>query len=130
MLLARRDAANMGKEVQDTGVAQFRVIDPPRAMSDAVPPTRIMLLGIAFGIAIMVGLLASLIASQVWPTFHAPSALREQVKRPFLGVISMLPDPSLVKLRRRHALFFAGGFATLLLTMGGILSAALLGRIG
>lgn len=130
MLLARRDAANMGKEVQDTGVAQFRVIDPPRALSDPVPPTRIMLLGVAFSVALGAGLLASFLASQVWPTFHAPSALRGQVKRPFLGVVSMLPDPAILRLRRRHAFLFAGGLVTLLLTMGGILSAALLGRIG
>ena len=129
-LLARRDAANMGKEVQDTGVAQFRVIDPPRALSDPVPPTRLQMLGIAFGAAIFAALLASFLASQIWPTFHRPSALREVVKRPFLGVVSMLPDPSVLRLRRRHAFFFAGALGTLLLTMGGILSAALLGRIG
>ena len=29
-LLARRESATMGKDVQDTGGAQFRVIDPPR----------------------------------------------------------------------------------------------------
>jgi polysaccharide chain length determinant protein (PEP-CTERM system associated) len=130
MLLARRDAANMGKEVQDTGVAQFRIIDPPRALSDPVPPTRIMLLGIAFGVALAAGLLASFLASQIWPTFHAPSALRSLVTRPFLGVVSMLPDPQILRQRRRHAFLFAGALSTLLLTMGAVLSAALLGRIG
>jgi polysaccharide chain length determinant protein (PEP-CTERM system associated) len=129
-LLARRDAANMGKEVQDTGVAQFRVIDPPRALSDPVPPTRIMLLGVAFGIALGLGLIASFLTSQIWPTFHAPSALREMVKRPFLGVVSVLPDPSTLRRRRRQAFMFAGGLGILLMTMGGFLSAALLGRIG
>ena len=39
-LLARREAATMGVDVQDTGGTQFRVIDPPRVSPQPVPPTR------------------------------------------------------------------------------------------
>lgn len=128
-LLARRDAANMGKEVQDTGVAQFRVIDPPRALPDAVPPTRAMLVGIAFAVAILAGLVMSLVASQIWPIFHTARALREVSKRPFLGVVSMLPNPAILRVRRRQAFLFAGGLGGLVLTMSGVMTAVLLGRI-
>jgi polysaccharide chain length determinant protein (PEP-CTERM system associated) len=128
-LLARRDAANMGKEVQDTGVAQFRVIDPPRALPDPVPPTRVMLVALACAAALGAGLVMSFVASQVWPTFHAPRALREISKRPFLGMVSMLPDPATLRLRRRQAFLFAGGLSSLLLTMTAVVAAVLFTRI-
>jgi polysaccharide chain length determinant protein (PEP-CTERM system associated) len=128
-LLARRDAANMGKEVQDTGVAQFRVIDPPRVLSDPVPPTRIMLVGAAFAIAVLAGLLMSFITSQVWPTFHNMRALREITTRPILGLVSMLPDPIQLRARRRQAFLFVGGLGGLVVTMSAVIAAVLLGRI-
>src|SRR5437868_2028346 len=36
-LLARRESAAMGKDVQDSGGARFRVIDPPRVSPEPVP---------------------------------------------------------------------------------------------
>ena len=44
-LLTRRESATMGKDVQDTGGAQFRVIDPPRVSPQPVAPNRLALLG-------------------------------------------------------------------------------------
>jgi uncharacterized protein involved in exopolysaccharide biosynthesis len=128
-LLARRDAANMGKEVQDTGVAQFRVIDPPRTLPDPVPPTRTMLVALSFCVALFAGLLVSFIASQVWPTFHTGRALREMSKRPFLGLVSMLPNPVVLRQRRRSAFLFAGGVGGLMIGIAAVMAALLLGRI-
>lgn len=121
-LLARRDAATMGKEVQDTNATQFRVIDPPRVSPNAVPPTRIMLIGIACAVALMAGLLAAFLAAQIRPTFHSASSLRAVVRRPFLGMVSMLPDPRMVRMRRVRTALFAGGFATLLLSMSALMA--------
>ena len=70
-LLARREAATMGVDVQDTGGTQFRVIDPPRVSPQPVAPTRIMLLGVALlARAAAPGLAASFVASEIMPTFH------------------------------------------------------------
>ncbi len=91
-LLARREAATMGVDVQDTGGTQFRVIDPPRVSPQAVPPTRLMLLAVAFLITLLVGVAASFVANEVMPTFHDARSLRETTKRPILGMVSMLPN--------------------------------------
>jgi polysaccharide chain length determinant protein (PEP-CTERM system associated) len=125
-LLARRDAAAMGKEVQDTGTTQFRVIDPPRVSNDPVPPTRITLVMVAFGVALLAGLIASFIASQVWPTFHTPATLRLVSNRPFLGMVSILPDPAQLRVRRRNAVLFAGGAAGWVVTLTAVMTFALM----
>jgi protein tyrosine kinase modulator len=125
-LLARREAAGMGMDVQDTGGTRFRVIDPPRVSPEPVAPTRIMLLAIACVIAILAGLLASLVASQLMPIFHDAHALRELSKRPILGMVSMLPSPSLSRLRRRNAYLFAGGLGGLLVSLTAVVAFALL----
>ena len=48
-LLARRESAAMGKDVQDAGGAQFRVIDPPRVSPEPVAPRPMALLGCVRG---------------------------------------------------------------------------------
>ncbi len=88
-LLARREAATMGVDVQDTGGTQFRVIDPPRVAPQAVAPTRITMLGIAFALALAAGLLASFVASELMPTFHDARSLREIAQRPVLGMVAI-----------------------------------------
>ena len=112
-LLARREAAGMGIDVQDSGGAQFRVIDPPRVSPEPVAPNRAALLGIAFAASLLAGLVASFLASQVMPIVHDARTLRDVSKRPILGMVSMLPSEGLARLRRRSAFLFAGGLGAL-----------------
>jgi hypothetical protein len=112
--LARREAAGMGMDVQDTGGAQFRVIDPPRVTPEPVAPTRWMLLGIAFAGSLFAGLLASFVASEVRPIFHDSRSLRQVTKRPILGMVSMLQTEAQMRMRRRSAYLFAGGLGAFL----------------
>ena len=125
-LVARRESATMGREVQDTGGAQFRVIDPPRVSPKPVEPNRIVLLAMAFFVSLAAGLFASLAASQLMPTFHEARTLREISKRPILGMVSMLPSEALHRLRRRKSWLFAGGLAGLLATFSAIFAFVLL----
>jgi polysaccharide chain length determinant protein (PEP-CTERM system associated) len=125
-LLARRESAAMGKDVQDTGGAQFRIIDPPRVSPQPVAPNRLALLGVAFALATAAGLFASLVASQLMPTFHNSQTLRDVSKRPILGIVSMLPSDALQRLRRRSAWLFAGGLGGLLATFGSVFAFVLL----
>jgi uncharacterized protein involved in exopolysaccharide biosynthesis len=125
-LLARRESATMGKDVQDTTAAQFRVIDPPRVSPQPVAPNRLGLLGIAFAFSILAGLLASLAASQLMPTFHEAKTLREVTKRPILGMVSMLPSEALHRTRRRRSWLFAGGLGGLFAAFSAIFAFALL----
>ncbi|MFO1412775.1 MAG: XrtA system polysaccharide chain length determinant [Burkholderiales bacterium] len=117
-LLARKQSASIGEGVQDFGGTQFRVIDPPRVAPEPVPPTRSALLGIAFLVSIVAGLLASFIASQLLATFHDARTLRELTKRPILGMVTMLQSEAVHLLKRRRALLFAGGLGGLLATFG------------
>ena len=125
-LLARRESATMGKDVQDTGGAQFRVIDPPRVSPEPVAPNRLALLGIAFVFAIGLGVFASLAASQLIPTFHEARTLRDVSRRPLLGMVSMLPSEALHKARRRNSWLFAGSLGGLLAVCSAIFTLALL----
>lgn len=112
-LLARREAATMGIDMQDSGGAQFRVIDPPRVSPQPVAPNRLMLLGLAFVASVATGLLVSFIAAQVAPTFHDAGGLREATSRPVLGLVSTLPSSSVRTQRRRGGWLFAGGVSGL-----------------
>ena len=129
-LLARREAATMGVGVQDTGGTQFRIIDPPRVSPDPVPPTRAMLLAIAFAISLFAGLAASFVANEVLPTFRDVRALRDVAARPILGTVSMLPSERIIRLARRRAYLFVGGLGGLLASFAAVLAFALLmGRV-
>jgi polysaccharide chain length determinant protein (PEP-CTERM system associated) len=123
-LLARRESATMGKDVQDTSGARFRVIDPPRVSPQPVAPNRLALLGLAFLFSIGAGLFASLAASQLVPTFHAAQSLREVSKRPILGMVSMLPSESLYRSRKRKLWLFASGLGGLLAGFGAVFAVA------
>jgi polysaccharide chain length determinant protein (PEP-CTERM system associated) len=124
-LLARRESAAMGKDVQDTGGARFRVIDPPRVSPQPVAPRRITLLGVAFAFALALGFVSAFIANQVSPMFHDARSLRQLSKRPILGMVSLLPNERTMQLRRRNAYLFAGGFGGLLASCAAIFAIAL-----
>ena len=125
-LVARRESATMGREVQDTGGAQFRVIDPPRVSPKPVEPNRIALLVLAFFVSLAAGLFASLAASKLMPTFHEARTLREITKRPILGMVSMLPSEALHRSRTRNSWLFAGGVGGLFATFSAIFAFVLL----
>jgi polysaccharide chain length determinant protein (PEP-CTERM system associated) len=125
-LLARRESATMGKDVQDTGGAQFRVIDPPRVSPQPVAPNRLALLAFACVLSLGAGLFASLAVSQIVPTLHDARTLRELSRRPILGMVSMLPSDALQRLKRRNAWLFAGGLGSLFATFGAVFAFVLL----
>ena len=125
-LLTRRESATMGKDVQDTSGAQFRVIDPPRVSPQPVAPNRLGLIGLALAFSLGAGVFASLAASQLMPTFHEARSLREISKRPILGMVSMLPSEALFRKQRRRSWLFATGSAGLIATFGAVFAFALL----
>jgi polysaccharide chain length determinant protein (PEP-CTERM system associated) len=125
-LLARREAATMGKDVQDSGSAQFRVIDPPRVSPEPVFPNRLALLGIACALALVIGMMAAFAASQIMPTFHDARTLRDVSKRPILGMVSMIQGDQVRRRVRRDRILFAGGLSGLLAALAGVMTVALL----
>jgi len=116
----------MGKDVQDTGGARFRVIDPPRVTPEPVAPRRSALLGVAFLVALALGLVASFLANEISPMFHDVRSLRQLSKRPMLGMVSLLANDRVMALRRRNAYLFAGGLGGLVASCVAIFAIAVM----
>ena len=89
-----------------SGVADFRLIDPPRVSPKPVSPSRLLLLPGAFLAALVAGLLTAFVASQLRPVFQRASDLREKFDLPSLGVISLIQSD----VEKRHERFDKIGF--------------------
>lgn len=113
-LVARRETANLTGKLEDAGVAEFRVIDPPRVSPRPVAPNRLLLLGGVVAGSLLAGLGASWVVSQIRPTFHDGRTLRQTTNMPILGLVSMLPNASQRHRQRRQAYLFAGGMSGLI----------------
>jgi len=90
-LVARRESASITGELDvASGVADFRLIDPPRANPKPVAPNRMLLLVASLLGSIALGGLASFAVSQLRPVFHDPHELRARLDVPILGVVTRL----------------------------------------
>ena len=113
-LVLKRETATMTGKLEDAGIAEFRIIDPPRVTPNPVAPNRLLLLAGVVAVSLLAGLAMSWLVSQARPTFHDGRSLREVAQRPLLGMVSILPTHGLQVMRRRAALLFAGGVSGLL----------------
>ena len=125
-LVLRRETASLSGKLEDAGVAEFRIIDPPRVTPNPVAPNRLLLLGVLVAASLFAGLGTSWLVSQTRPTFRDGRTLREVAQRPLLGMISMLPTHSLRMMRRRAALLFVGGVSGLVASYGAVFAFLLL----
>ncbi|MGG6497813.1 UNVERIFIED_CONTAM: chain length-determining protein, partial [Bacteroidetes bacterium 56_B9] len=76
-LVQRRETASISGELDfASGVADFRVIDPPRANPKPVAPNRLLLLAGAMAAALGIGVFTTFAASQLRPVFHDADDLR------------------------------------------------------
>jgi polysaccharide chain length determinant protein (PEP-CTERM system associated) len=113
-LLARRESAALANQMDAaTGLADFRIIDPPSVSQNPVAPNRLLLLPVVLAAALGAGLFVSFVFSQVLPTFPDARSLRELTQRPVLGTVSLLQSPTVISRRRRGLVIFAGGVAAL-----------------
>ena len=118
-LIVRRESAKMSEGVDaSSGLAEFRVIDPPRVSSHPVFPSRMTLLPLVLLVAVAAGLLVAFGLTQVFPTVHDARSLRETAGRPVLGTISMLADAAIRNRERLATAMFAVAFGGLLLFYG------------
>ena len=125
-LVARRETASLTGKLEDAGVAEFRIIDPPRVTPNPVAPNRQLLLAAVIAVSLFAGLATSWLVSQTRPTFRDGRTLREVAQRPLLGMISILPTHGLRVMRRRAALLFAGGIGGLVASYGAAFALLLL----
>jgi polysaccharide chain length determinant protein (PEP-CTERM system associated) len=108
-LVSRRQAAIMSGELEvASGVADFRLIDPPRVSPKPVAPNRLGLLPLALIAGLGAGLGLAFLLSQLRPAFYDPTELRAKTGVPLLGVVSMRIDPVTRKKERNSLWRFAG----------------------
>lgn len=115
-LVARRESASISGELDvASGVADFRLIDPPRVAPQPVAPNRLMLLAAAMAAAIGAGVFASFAASQLRPVFFDTNELRNKTELPVLGVVSRMVSEEDLRREKRDKLRFWIGSAVLVL---------------
>ena len=131
-LVARRESAAISGELDvASGVADFRLIDPPRASNQPVAPNRLVLLAAAWGLSVAAGLGTSFIASQLRPVFHDTLELRDVTELPVLGVVGRLNTPAEVSRSRRSMLrFWSAGSLLFICFAVGIAAMAVIANRG
>lgn len=107
-LVARRESASLSGELESTaGIADFRLIDPPRTSPNPVAPNRMLLLpGVLVG-AIAGGMALAFLLSQLRPVFFDARNLRAVVELPVLGVVTKLVGETEKRKQRRDTQRFA-----------------------
>jgi polysaccharide chain length determinant protein (PEP-CTERM system associated) len=108
-LVARRESAAMSGELEAAaGVADFRLIDPPRVSPKPVAPNRLILLPAVLALSLLLGLAASFAAAQFRPVFFDGHALREATGLPLLGRVSYIGNPGVDSRERWMVRLFVG----------------------
>jgi len=118
-LVARRQTAVMSGELEGAaGVAEFRLIDPPRVSPRPVSPNRIAMLPLMLLLGIAAGLGVSFLISQLRPAFYDPAELRAKTGVPLLGVVSMRLDDATRRREKGSLLRFVGATGGLVAAFG------------
>jgi polysaccharide chain length determinant protein (PEP-CTERM system associated) len=118
-LIARREQASIGQEVEVSGIgAEFRLIDPPRASPKPVFPDRLAMVLLVLGLSVGGGLFASFAYAQISPTVPDTRVLRDVGSRPVLGTVSLLISGPMLRRRRIFHAAFGSAVASLLAFYG------------
>ncbi len=101
-LVARRESAGLSGDLDNaSGIADFRLIDPPRASNKPVAPNRLLLLPLALVASILSGLGLAFLLSQLRSVFFDARSLRNTIGLPVLGVVTLvLKDAARARQRR------------------------------
>ncbi|WP_295957130.1 XrtA system polysaccharide chain length determinant [Rhodoferax sp.] len=90
-LVSRRESASLSGDLESAaGVADFRLIDPPRVSPKPVAPNRLLLLLLALVVSLGAGGFTAFAASQLRPVFHDARTLRNVIDLPLLGVVTLV----------------------------------------
>jgi len=129
-LVSRRQTAMMSGELDAaTGVAEFRLIDPPRVSPKPVYPNRLAILPIALLAGLLAGLVLTLVLSQLRPTFDDPSDLHTKTGLPLLGVVTMVvSDSDRRRERMGHVRFVSASGSLVGLFIAGLIAISLMSK--
>ncbi len=113
-LAQRREEAAISEGMSAvSGVADFRLIDPPRTSPKPVAPDRPVLLPLVLLAALAAGFAASVAASHVKPVFVDTHTLRDVTGMPLLGVVSLRVTPDLQARGRKDRIRVAAALGSL-----------------
>ncbi len=113
-LVSRRQSAVMSGDLDvASGVADFRLIDPPRVTPQPVSPNRFILYPLALLAALGVAVFVAFAASQLRPVYDAAYELRAKTGLPVLGVVSLVLSEDDDRRRRMDRLRFLAGSGSL-----------------
>ncbi len=113
-LVSRRESASLSSELETaSSVADFRVIDPPRATNKPVAPNRVLILPMVLLVALAAGAGLTFLLSQIRPVFFDAASLRVATEMPLLGVVSLVVHDELRRKERRSLLRFSAALACL-----------------
>ncbi len=99
-LVSRRESVSMSGELdQASSMADFRVIDPPRAENKPVAPNRVLLLPAVLLAALAIGTGVTFLISQIRPVYFEAGNLRTHAQLPLLGVVTLIRNDAV---RRRE----------------------------
>ncbi len=116
-LIASRESAKLSGDLSaTTEMMTFKVIDPPTLPRIPTGPNRPLLFSLVFAGAILAGIGAAFLMSQIRPTFMSQSVLREVTGLPILGTVAMnWTDQE--KIKSRRSLYIFGASFIFLLTL-------------
>jgi len=119
-LVSRRESASLSGDLDNvTGVADFRLIDPPRTSPKPVAPNRLLLMPLALVAALAAGLGLTFLLSQIRAVFYDAQAMSETLGLPLLGVVSLVMDHGSTQRRKAELKRFAAATAALIAAFGG-----------
>lgn len=126
-LIGRREAAKLSGDLSSTtDMMTFKIIDPPTVPLTPVGPNRLLLYTLVLGGALLCGVAAALLISQIRPTFLSPAELRDRTGLPVLGTVSMnWTDAQKIK-RKRGKYVFGAALGCLFAAYGAVLATTVL----
>jgi polysaccharide chain length determinant protein (PEP-CTERM system associated) len=126
-LVSRRESATMSGELESAaGVADFRLIDPPRTSPKPVAPNRMLLMPLALLAGLAAGLGITFVLSQIRAVFYDAQAMSEALGVPLLGVVSLVMGEGEAQRRKTELKKFLGATAALVAIFGAGMVALLL----
>lgn len=132
-LVTRRESASMSGELESSaGVADFRLIEPPRVSPKPVAPNRLLLMPLALLAGLAAGVGLAFVLSQLRVVYYDARALEDAVRLPMLGSVSMVMDDGTTQRRRTELKkFFAASSGLLMAFVAALIAMYLLsGRAG
>ena len=114
-LISRRESVSISGDMQSvSGVADFRLVDPPRVSPQPVSPNRSLLFPLTLLVALGAGFAITFVAREIRPAFYDGRSLGEATGLPILGAVSMVMSEPKKREMRRGVFRFLGGIGALL----------------